>query len=111
MAKSVSRVLSADEVCKILEACSLAGVLEFNYSGLSLKFHSLGPANVIVPSQAVSPSEANVPVIPFEDPEAKLMNEQTIDDAEEAQMMIEDSFAYERHQIMKDIERNRVHDG
>jgi hypothetical protein len=110
MAK-ISGVLSTEDICKILDQCKQAGIAEFSYRGLSLKFHSLGPANVTVPSQAVSPSEASIPVIPFEDPEAKLMNEQTIDDAEEAQMMIEDAFAYERHQIMKDIERNREHNG
>lgn len=104
------KLLSVEDICKILEICKQTGVMEFSYAGLSLKFHSLGPANVTEPSQAVSQPEASVPVV-LEDTEAKLMNEQTLEDAEEAQLLIDNAFAYERHQIMKDIERNRVMNG
>jgi hypothetical protein len=106
----MAKVLSVNDICKILEACRIFGVSELSYSGLNLKFHSLGPANVTWPSQAVSHTEASNLVVP-ENQEAKLMNEQALDDAEEAQMLIDNAFAYERSQIMKDIERNRMING
>ena len=102
--------LSAVEICKIIKACRLAGVSEFSYSGIELKFHSLGPVSVNEAGQPVSPSEANIPIFP-DNQEARLMNEQTLDDAEEAQLLISDPYAYERMQVARDIERNRVLDG
>jgi hypothetical protein len=101
--------LKVAEICKIIEACRESGVTEFSYSGLNLKFHQPGPADVIKLSQAVSHIEvASEPVGLPDDPVASVMNEQAIEDAEEAQLLIDDAFAYERAQIMKDIERNRV---
>lgn len=92
--------LQADDICRIIQKCKSAGVTEFSFGGLTLKFSPVGQP-VAPPSQ-----EAAVP----NSPEAELMNKQSLEDAEDAQMMIDDPFAYERSQMLKDRERNMAHD-
>jgi hypothetical protein len=113
MAVKAARSLSAVEICKIITECKLAGVSELVYAGISLKFHSPGQASVAEPSQAVSQSEmASNPVdSQQEETSTALMNPQAMEDIEDAQLLIDDPLGYERSQIFKDLERNRVANG
>lgn len=99
--------LSAKDICLIIKSCKSANVAEITVGGLSLKFHPSGPKDVTEPSQAVSHVEMAANPIPAEQT-MEPMNEQALLDAEEAQMLIDDPFAYERSQMLKDLERNRV---
>jgi hypothetical protein len=110
-AYKVSKDLSADDICKIILTCKESGVSEISCLGIELVFHAPGQGHVIEPSKAVSQPEMASNPFPQEKQEAQLMNEQALDDAEEAQMLIDDPFAYERAQMLRDVERNRVHDG
>lgn len=106
--------LSAEEICRIIEACKLAGVQEIKTSGLSLSF--LPPqTEVIVSSQTpitldLPPSsESETPLeTKTEKSTVDLMNEDSLDEAEEAQVMIDDPYSFEQMQIRRDIERNRL---
>jgi len=110
---TVKKDLSADDICRIIEACKQAGVQEFEHSGLKLSFLPRGPVEVEVPGQAPSPvvetGASEKPITTKTD--LDLMDQDALDEAEEAQMMIDDPYAFERLQIQRDIERNRVVNG
>ena len=101
--------LNADDVCKIIKASKAAGISELTYGNLVLKFRPLGPVDVAQPSQAASSQMlANQSEVPTT---VNVMNEQALEDAEEAQLLIDDPHGYERLQMLRDLERNRVMDG
>jgi len=63
-----------------------------------------GPApSIVLPTTATE-------LTPKDAKNIELMDESTMDDAEEAQLMIDDPLAFERMQIQRDIERNRFVD-
>ena len=102
--------LSVEDICKIVSLSSQAGVSEFQFGGLVLKFHPLGQAGVMWPSQAVG-QVADGEKSASTDLRTSLANEQALSDAEEAQTLIEDPFAYERSVMLRDLERKRAQDG
>lgn len=101
--------LSAEDICRIISTCKDSGVAEISYGSLSLKFHPHRNQDASVPGQVAD----HVPVMSenitdIDQKNAELMNEQALKDAEEAQLMIDDSYGYERSQIAKSLERNRT---
>lgn len=104
--------LSADEICRIIESCKNAGVQDLEITGLKLSFLPRRNVEVDQPGQAssvVTETTASE-LTPKDAKEIDLMDQTSMDEAEEAQLMIDDPLAFERLQIQRDIERNRLVD-
>jgi hypothetical protein len=98
--------LSAADICRIIKQCHAAGVSELSISGMSFKFHPRRNEDAEKLGQA---SDA------LEQPKPETDTPRTLDsfelatqlDAEEAQLLIDDPYAFERVQIDRHIERGR----
>lgn len=103
--------LSAAEICRIIKVCKNAGVQDFEFSGLKLSFLPRRNEEVVEPGQVTSTvsTEASEKT-PQDAPNLSPMDENAFEEAEEAQLMIDDPLAFERMQIQRDIERNRLID-
>jgi hypothetical protein len=98
--------LNAEEICKIIAECRSANVSEINFNGIHIVFQS--QRNEIAPilgqgRDVVVTDDMDV----VETEEAKLVNEQTVLNAEDAMTLIEDPLAFERMNIRLDLERDR----
>ena len=103
--------LSAEEICRIIESCKNAGVQDLEISGLKLSFLPRRNVEAVEPGQATSVVPTTTSELtPKDATDIELMDQSTMDDAEEAQLMIDDPLAFERIQIQRDIERNRFVD-
>jgi hypothetical protein len=99
--------LSAEDICKIIAECRSANVSEINFNGIHIVFQSqrneiapiLGQGRDVVVSDDMNVTESK---------EAQLVAEQTLLDAEDAQILIEDPLAFEKLNTEMDLERNRV---
>jgi hypothetical protein len=106
--------LSSSDICKIIKACEKSSVSSFSYMGLELAFHLHRNASATVPGQA---SDHEYPVVSdsamfSKDKEhVELLDMTALDEAEEAQLLIDDPFSFEKAQISKDIERTRQLNG
>lgn len=107
-----NKSLSAADICRIIKQCHASGVAEVNLpGGVSFKFHprrnegadQLGPASDYVEKPAVvsENSEANADQV-------KMFDEENMLEAEEAQLLIDDPFAFEKVQMDRHIERARM---
>ena len=107
---SSTNFLSPKDICDIIKTCREADVTKLSYIGLDISLNPrrnedtahLGPVaeTIILPQpQPVTDDDAR---------SIKMLDEQTQDDAELTQLMIDDPYAYEKLQISKDIERNRM---
>ena len=110
MVEKILKDWTVSEVCKIISKCKAHGVLEISVAGLSMKFQPVGQPAVTAPSQDVSHRTGASNPYPEDKQVAELANQQALEDAEEAQMLIENPFAYERAHMLNDLERNRVQD-
>jgi hypothetical protein len=102
--------LSASDICRILKECRNSGVHELVLQDFRVTFGSRRNEN---PDQPGPAPESNFelkqdPVFDASSTEARLMDEQTLLEAEEAQLLIDDPMAFERTQIDRHIERSRV---
>lgn len=103
--------MSTKEICEILEQCHKFGVSEFTSGALSFKFHSQGPASAAPQGQGTD-VELKTPSVSKElSSQVKLMDENAEDEVEEAQLLIDDPFSFERSQIDRHVERNRQING
>ncbi len=104
--------LKASEICRIIKQCHDFGVSEFDFQGVSFKFHPRRNEDAVQPGPASDHIHINIPVVSeFEEgqrDQAQLMDEETLLEAEEAQMLIDDPFAFERTQMDRHIEKARA---
>lgn len=98
--------LSAEEICKIIAECRSANVAEINLEGLQIVFQ----AQRNEPTPILGKGQETFPEVdaPPDNEEARLMNEQALLDAEEAQILIDDPLTFEKLNTSADIERGRV---
>ena len=110
MKNTAKNNLSALEICDIIKACKESGITEFSYKDLTLRFQP--QRNEVVLAQGQGKDHDSVVSDLFKNTDEKvkteLMNEQALIDAEESQLLIDDAFAYEKLQVSKDLERNRI---
>lgn len=100
--------LSGEEICRIIKQCQDSDVEEFSYLDLSLKFHSRRNGDAVKLGQASDHTQTSVVSgTSEENVTAQLMDEESMLEAEEAQLLIDDPFAFEKAQIDRHIERAR----
>lgn len=107
-----NKALSAADICRIIKQCHASGVAEVSLpGGVSFKFHPRrnGDADQLGPASDYT--EKTFPVV--SEPEAKndqvrMMDEDNLLEAEEAQLLIDDPFAFEKVQMDRHIERARM---
>jgi hypothetical protein len=100
--------LNADEICKIIAECGAANVAEIDFQGLHIVFNARRNEQEQTLGQEVVLDKPQIPTEEFNDKEARLMNEQALLDAEDAQILIDDPLAFEKMNTSIDIERSRV---
>lgn len=109
--------LQASDICRILKQCEQSGVSELRYLGLHVTFSSrrneslekLGQASSIPsPDPFHEVMSATDKIVVKQQDEARLMDEDLLLEAEEAQLLIDDSLAFEKVQIDRHIERART---
>lgn len=100
-------MLKASEICNIIKTCASNSVSEITLHGIAIKFHArrnehaetLGPVSDFTNEVSEISPEDKVEADQFD--RAQLL------EAEEAQMLIDDPFSFEKLQISQDVERNR----
>ena len=100
--------LNADEICKIIAECGAANVTEIKIKGLHIVFNARRNEQEQTLGQEVVKETPLIPAEEFNDKEARLMNEQSLLDAEDAQILIDDPLAFEKMNTDMDIDRSRV---
>lgn len=114
-----NKSLSASDICRIIKQCHASGVAEVNLpGGVSFKFHSrrnesadqLGPASDYIEKSSVVSDfpEARTDQEKRDSDQAMMFDENNMLDAEEAQLLIDDPFAFEKVQMDRHIERARM---
>jgi hypothetical protein len=107
-ASSRKNGLSAEDICRIIETCKLSGLknLRFETDGqlFSAEFHSQGPAS----PELGQVSEPQYVEVGRNQNLARPMSDDTLDEAEEAQTLIDDPAMFEKMQIDRHIERERL---
>lgn len=102
--------LKATDICRIIKQCHDFGVSQFDFQGMSFKFHPRRNGDAATPGQASD--HKNIPVVSeYEEgqkDQAELMDQESLLEAEEAQMLIDDPFAFEKSQIDRHIEKARA---
>lgn len=102
--------LKATDICRIIKQCHDFGVSQFDFQGMSFKFHPRRNEDAATPGQASD--HKNIPVVSeYEEgqkDQAELMDQESLLEAEEAQMLIDDPFAFEKSQIDRHIEKART---
>lgn len=108
---TVSFSLSAENICKILSECHTAGVLSLEIPGISVTFHPRRNEDAVKLGQASDLhrelSDEQVTSQKESRDQAELMDQNTLLEAEEAQLLIDDPQAFEKIQMDKSIERLR----
>ena len=103
-----TKKLQVSEICSIIETCGKFSVSEIELHGIKIKFHAQGKEHAVLPGQEV---DHTLPVMSEISPETQAQadnfDKAQMLEAEEAQMLIDDPFAFEKLQISQDIERNR----
>jgi hypothetical protein len=105
--------LSASDICRIIKQCHASGVAEVNLpGGVSFKFHPRRNEDADQLGPASDYTEKTFPVV-SEFPEAntdqvRMMDQENMLEAEEAQLLIDDPFAFEKVQMDRHIERARM---
>lgn len=107
--------MSADEICRIIETCNKFHAKDFEYQDLRISFHSRRNESAAEPGQATdhTPVKEQTQPVVSELSEADkevmdLMDQEAADEMDEAQLMIDDSSRFERVQIARHIEQNRL---
>lgn len=100
--------LSAEDICRIIRECKESGISEFVYHDLNLKFHPRRNEDAFAPGQVKDHETVVSEFSPKDKETAELMNDQALKDAEESQLLMDDAYGYERSQISKSLERQRV---
>lgn len=111
---TAKKVLKAGDICKIIKTCKDSGIEEFSYNGLNLKFQTRRNEPAVTTSQSpeyqeiLSESKSET----SKETQLGLSNEEELfDEAQDAQEMIDDPLGFERSQIRRDVERNRLLNG
>lgn len=97
MSNTDKKDLSGTDICKIIKQCQLSGVRSIKVGQVEISF---GDAPVVINTSqdlSVPPLSAN----------AENVNKDIIDEATEAQLMIDDPAAFEKLQVSRDMERDR----
>jgi hypothetical protein len=106
-----NKTLSAADICRIIKQCHTSGVASFAMSGVTINFHPRRNEDAAMPGQASDYQEPTTVVSEFSESQrdqAELMNEDTLLEAEEAQLLIDDPHGFEKAQMDKHIERARI---
>ena len=99
---------TTEEICRIISTCKDAGVVDFSHQGLSFSFLPHRNEEVAQPGQASNLAHASVSEQhTSQHPNLDLMDEEAMREAEEAQLLISDPYAFEKLQIQRDVERTR----
>lgn len=100
--------LSADEICRIIKACKGSGIAELKFASLSLSFiQSQRNEIAATPRQESDPPSVPDGITDQDKHDAFMVDKDLEQEAEEAQLMIDDPRAFERVQISKQMERHR----
>jgi hypothetical protein len=102
--------LSPENICRILSECHTAGVASLEIPGFSATFHPRRNEDAVKLSQASDLrqlSDEQVTSMKESRDQAELMDQNTLLEAEEAQLLIDDPKAFENIQMDKSIERAR----
>lgn len=103
--------MSTKDICDLLEACHKFGVAELTSGTLSFKFLPQRNVDAVNLGQGTD-ADVKIPSVSKElTNQVKLMDENAEDEVEEAQLMIDDPFSFERSQIDRHVERNRLNNG
>lgn len=111
MKSTASFFLSGSEICRIIETCKACEVESLDVQGLCITFHSRRNESVDQPGQASD--HLTTPVVSDianseEKLEMDLMDQSALDEADEAQLMIDNTTEFERVQISRHIEQSRI---
>lgn len=101
--------LSAADICRIIKQCTVSGVREFSFQGMSVKFHSHRNEDAVKPGPAAESIDINITPaireqIELSERSLKLFDEEALREAEEAQLLIDDPLSYEKARIDESIE-------
>lgn len=102
--------LSAADICRIIKQCHVSGVNKLEMGGLVISFQSRRNEIADQPGQASDHTIDNVvsPINEAQADEMELMDKEALQEAEEAQMMIDDPSGFEKMQMRQHLERNRA---
>lgn len=111
-----TRVLSAKDICQIIGKCKDSGVEFFKHADIEIKFHPNRNEDAPTSRNEVAGTNETLPMIeptPIGNsaPVIKEMEERALDDAFEAQAMVDDPFVFEQAIVTRDIERQRELNG
>lgn len=98
--------LSATDICRIIGKCKVSGVNIFEFGDLRVTFHPRRNEDALKPGQALD-HEPVVSIDPNAIEEMQVMDQEALQEAEEAQLGIDDPRAYEKVQVSRHIERAR----
>jgi len=100
------------EICAILRECRGLANVEIRVGNFELKYHPQGPGDASYQSQvegiAASGKRSSSELPPEWRHQANLMDEQALQEAEQAQAIIESPFDFEQAQIDLHVERQRM---
>ena len=109
--------LSANDLCRIIGKCSEAGVEVLKLADIEIKFRSKRNESVPLQSHEEAGMKEILPIIepiPITEEAVQVireMEDKALDDAFEAQAMVDDPLAFESGIIARDIERQRELNG
>jgi hypothetical protein len=99
--------LSADDICRIIKQCQDSGIEDFKFQDLTFKFHPRRNEDAATPGQVTDSQDRVSEISQPNLMETKLADETSMLEAEEAQLMIDDPYGFERAQVAKHLELNR----
>lgn len=80
---------------------------DFSFQDLTLKFHSRRNESAALPGQVTDSQSGVSEISQQQTDEAQLADETSLEEAEQAQMLIDNPHEFERMQIARHIEMNR----
>jgi len=100
--------LSATDICRIIKQCQGTGVSKVVIGELVIEFQPRRNEDPIIPGQDMADTPLEVTEIsPSATHTAEFMSQDLIDEANVAQLMIDDPLAFEKLQMSEGLERNR----
>ncbi len=102
--------LSASDICRIIKQCGESFVSEIEIEGFRAKFYPPVIEDTVEESHPTDEKQklvSNIPNLEIKD-EMTVMDQDLLDEAEEAQALIDDAASYEKMQVARHIERRRT---
>lgn len=105
--RSTNFTLSVRGICQIIKQCEDSGVQEFEFQSLKIYFNPRRNEGAGITGQVPGNNSPQVDFDFSKKEELELMDQGSMLEAEEAQMLIDDPFSFEKAQIDRHIERSR----